>query len=159
MPRLACTLLAILLTAESGSFANAQKPKGAHVPTPSKWRLDQQKSDFGGSPAPKSDEITFLTDTPEKFAWTEDSVDPDGNENHMSFAGAPDGVLHPMGNDGDQASFSPDLVKGRLVFRDGTTIDCTQSVSEDGKILTQLTIVHQANGSDLNIKLVYERVE
>lgn len=156
--RVTLICLASLFAVFTHSLA-AQSGKGAHVPTPSTWRLDASKSDLAGAPAPQSDEITFLVDRPDLFSFKEEMVDSAGDATHVSWSGRPDGSLHPLeGTPGDQASFNADLTKVRVVMHDGSEGDFVDSLSGDQKEMKQVVEIHLTSGQKLRQKLIYVRI-
>jgi len=154
-------ILFIVVTAGTVCFpSGAQTAKSAHVSTPSTWRLNQSKSDFGSIPPYRSDEINFTTDTPEKMVFSEVVVDAEGTVTRMSWNGVPDGTLQPLiGSDGDKVSFNRDATIWRAVFHDGSSQDGHQSLSDDGKTLIQESTSSFADGSVFHMREVFERVQ
>jgi hypothetical protein len=131
-----------------------------HAPTPSTWKLDLGKSDFGGGPALKSDMYRLQTDTDKWLKYTETEVDTDGKVWHTSWSGPQDGTVKPViGMPGASYSVKTDDDSARLTLPDGTVINQWISMPDDKKTTVFKCDVKTRDGKQFHQTLVYNRVK
>ena len=139
-----------------GPVANAAKTL---LPSPSTWRLDLMRSDFGGGPTVKSDVFTVESDKSATMSMEFVTVDAAGATLKSSWRGREDGKLQPVeGSPG--TSFGIDG-KGNehWVYADGRTSEGKLSVEKDKQsVLVRLT-VRMKDGQEFHQMLIYERTE
>jgi hypothetical protein len=131
-----------------------------HAPANSVWKLDISKTDFGGGPAYKSDEMTILTDTEKWLSFTDVSVDAEGKTWKASWSGPQNGTLKPIvGTNGGKASFKTADDSSHWVFPDGTIQDSVLTMSSDKKAVTIKSTVKTKDGKSFQQTLYYDRVK
>ena len=139
----------------------AQSQKGSAVGT---WKLDTQKSDFAGMPAPKDLTVVVTEDTKDKVSWKLGGTGPDGKKLSESFSGAVDGKPHPITGSERSESVSytrnPDgTVSSVTTDKSGNEVaHSSLTRSDDGKTMTIKGTRKTPNG-ELNYTEVFTRLK
>ena len=140
----------------------AGSARAAHtlLPAPSVWTLDVAKSDFGGVPGMKSDVWRILIDTEKRFKYADTMTLDSGQVVENSWDGPQDGTMRPSpGWPGTKMGFNlaTDTAHGEMA--DGSSMDSTMSLSQDGKRLTLKMDMRAKDGTTAHQTLVYERTK
>lgn len=129
------------------------------LPSPSVWRLNPARSDFGGGPTIKEDVVTVLACSPSLFQYKEHEVMGSGDVADLSWSGPLDGSLQKVeGGRGSKASFTAQG-EARFEIHRGPLELASFSLSSDGKTLTQVVTLQWKYGKEQHAIWVYERVK
>jgi hypothetical protein len=137
----------------------AQSHNGNAVGT---WKLDTQKSDFGGMPAPKDLIVVVTEDTKDKVSWKLSGSGPDGKPLSESFSGAVDGKPHAIGGSerGESVAYTRDpdgTFRSVTTDKSGAEVaHSTVTLSDDGSTMTIKNTRKTPNG-DVNYTEVFTK--
>jgi len=157
-----CVLPLVLLAfGVSSAFAQTNALKTSTVGT---WKLDVARSDFGGSPAPKSLTLTILKDTVEATSYQVSVVDDKDQSMSYSWTGPMDGTMHPVkGPNGEelaQESLRVDSDGALLrhgVEAGGGSFDSRATMSDDGNTITDVVTMTSKDGQASKSTAVFVR--
>ena len=158
--RASTALFVALVTCLSVLAANAQTTKPADLT--GTWKLNIEKSDFGGRPKPTKQSIFTIEHAEPKLKFSVEGHGSDGSRIDMSFVGAIDEKPYPFKWNGREAQLTikrlaPDTTQGVLRMPVGPSTmeleNYTMTVSKDGKTMTRKA----TSMGGLTQTLVYEK--
>ncbi len=129
------------------------------LPVPSRWELDQLRSDFGGGPKLQSDVFTVNEDKPTELSLDFVMTDEAGKTVKSSWSGPQNGDMLPLTG---AAAISFGIDKNgneHWVFADGTSRVGTLSLEKDKKTLLLRAVVTTKDGKMYNQVLMYNRMD
>jgi hypothetical protein len=139
----------------------AQSHAGSAVGT---WKLDTQKSDFGGLPAPRNMTVVVSEDSKTKVTWKASGTNASGKKISESYSGDYDGKTNPIKGSEMAESVgytrNPDgTISSVTKDKSGTDVaHGTLTLSDDGKTITIKTARKGPNG-DVSYTEVFTRVK
>lgn len=130
-------------------------------PAHSVWQVNTAASNYPGKEYDKADQVEIVSDTDQWLSLSDNNVDQHGKPVKRSWSGPQDGTMKPYGDDGSMAGFRWEngVHKSRWRMADGSSMDCTFALSQDGRKTTQTCDVKEKDGKKRTDLVVYDRIE
>jgi hypothetical protein len=124
------------------------------------WKLNAAKSKLSGPP-PKSETVTITADA-NNFRWAIETVDKEGKTTNAVWSGTYDGKAHLYTGNPDSDSIASKKTDANTLdvtfMKGGKAVGQGQSiVSKNGKTLTLISKVKNAQGQEATTTTVYDK--